>query len=296
MCGVRCAGLCRYGAAQIIDTLQHDGLTNPVGAYKGRLMGDCAELCSSTYGIGRTEQDEFAASSYARSHAARASGKFKRELVEVRVAARRGAPARAVDADEESAARGAMSLAALGKLPTAFQKTSGTVTAGNASTISDGGAALVVASARACRRHSLNVLAVVRGCADAAQAPELFTTAPALAIPKALERAGVTQQQVDFFELNEAFAVVGCANTQLLGLDADRVNVYGGAVSMGHPLGASGARIIVTLLSVLAQEGGASDVRVPPPNPDPAQSCTCMHRLAWLSMHASAKFCSAARA
>jgi acetyl-CoA C-acetyltransferase len=244
----------KYGAAQIIDTLQHDGLTNPVGPYKDRLMGDCGELCASTYKFSREDQDKFAARSYLRAHKAREAGKFDGEIQQVEVKNRRGPPT-LVSADEESLSRGPMTVEALGKLRPAFEK-NGSVTAGNSSTISDGGAALVITSAKKARELKLNVLAVIAGAADAAHDAEMFTTAPALAVPIALKRSGIPMQEVDFFELNEAFAVVGCVNIKLLNLNPEKVNVYGGAVSMGHPLGCSGARILITLLSVLRNEGG----------------------------------------
>ena len=165
-------------------------------------------------------------------------------------------PPKIVAHDEESLIRGPMTVEDLSKLRTAFDNC-GTVTAGNASTISDGGAALVMASARKAIELGLSILAVVKGQADAAQSAEMFTTAPAKAIPIAIQRAGIRADDVDFYELNEAFAVVSAVNVKLLKLDPAKVNVYGGAVSMGHPLGCSGARILITLLSVLRQEGGS---------------------------------------
>ena len=244
----------KYGAAEIIDIMQHDGLTNPIGELKGQLMGNCGDLCSRQFNIGREEQDKFASASYTRAHNAREAGKFKREIVDVSVPNRRGPPT-VVSHDEESLSRGPMTIEQLSKLRTAFNKT-GTVTAGNASTISDGGAAIVLTSAKKAKELGLDVLAVVKGQGDAAQNAEMFTTAPAKAIPIAIERAGLKATDVDFYELNEAFAVVSAVNCQLLNLDPEKVNVYGGAVSMGHPLGCSGARILITLMSVLRQEGG----------------------------------------
>ena len=243
----------KYGSTQVLDIMQHDGLTNPFGKMKGELMGNCGELCAAQHDIGRDEQDRFAALSYRRAHAARESGKFQREIFPVEVRSRRGATL--VAADEESLSRGAMTFESLSKLKTAFAK-DGTVTAGNASTISDGGAALVIVSGKKAKELNLKIMAIVAGAADAAHDAELFTTAPSLAIPKALKRAKVHPDGVDFYELNEAFSVVGCVNVKLLGLDIEKVNVYGGAVSLGHPLGCSGARILITLLSALQNEGG----------------------------------------
>ena len=245
----------KYGAAEIIDIMQHDGLTNPIGKMKGQLMGNCGDLCSRQFNIGREEQDKIASASYVRCHEARKKGKFKGEIIEISVPNTRGPP-KIVAHDEESLTRGPMSVEDLSQLRTAFDN-GGTVTAGNASTISDGGAALVIASARKAIELGLSILAIVKGQADAAQSAEMFTTAPAKAIPIAIQRAGIRADDVDFYEINEAFAVVSAVNVKLLKLDPAKVNVYGGAVSMGHPLGCSGARILITLLSVLRQEGGS---------------------------------------
>ncbi|KAG7393119.1 erg10, acetyl-CoA C-acetyltransferase [Phytophthora pseudosyringae] len=224
-------------------------------------MGEIAEECARKNDISREAQDAYAAESYRRALGATKTGKFKREVVEVQVPpARRGAVPQTVTEDEEVVAR-PVDVASLSKLRPRF-KPSGdfgpTVTAGNASPISDGAAALVLMSREKTEALGLGskIQAVVRGFGDAEQEPRLFTTSPALAIPKALANAGVTQDTVDYFEINEAFSVVAYTNTKLLKLDAAKVSVYGGAVAIGHPLGCSGARIIVTLCSVLHQEGG----------------------------------------
>jgi acetyl-CoA C-acetyltransferase len=210
------------------------------------------------HNVSRAAQDEHAATSYARAKAAAAAGFWAAEVAPVSVPGKKGAPHVRVTADENVAKGG--DPAALAKLQPAFQKQGGTVTAGNASGVNDGAAAVVLASAAALHRLGLTPLARIRGWGEAAHTPERFTTAPALAIPKALAAARVSQQQVDYFEINEAFSVVIRANEQLLGLDASKVNVNGGAVALGHPIGASGARILVTLLNVLAARGGTLGV------------------------------------
>lgn len=220
-------------------------------------MGDYAEECARLHNVSRDEQDAFAAESYRRSLAATRAGKFDAEIVPVTVPPlRRGGPSTVVTEDEEVVAR-EVTLETLQKLRPCFTPPA-TVTPGNASPINDGAAALVLMSRAKVTALGLDarVKAVIRGFADASQEPRAFTTSPSLAIPKALARAGVALADVDFFELNEAFAVVACANAKILGLDLARVNVYGGGVSIGHPLGCSGARIVVTLCSVLEQEGG----------------------------------------
>jgi acetyl-CoA C-acetyltransferase len=211
-------------------------------------MGSAAELCAREKKISRAQQDEYAAESYRRAQAAQRDGLFKAEIVAVEVAQKKGAPKR-VDTDE-GPTRG--DLAKLASLKPAFEK-DGTVTAGNASTINDGAAAVVLMAREAAERAGRRVLARIRGYAQAAQAPEWFTTAPAIAIARALERASLRKDDIDLYEINEAFAVVAIANNQLLGLDGKRVNVHGGAISLGHPIGASGARILTTLLYAMEQ-------------------------------------------
>lgn len=235
----------KFGPASLVDGMQKDGLTD---AYDNNAMGVCADLCASEYKITREEQDQFAIQSYERSAKAWSEGKFANEIVPVSVPQRRG-EAIIVDKDEE------FTNVKLDKIPSlnaVFTK-EGTVTAANASTINDGAAALVLMSEDKAHELGLKPLAYVKSYADAAQEPKWFTTAPAKALPKALDKAGLKISDVDFFEFNEAFSVVGLANAKILGLDNDKVNVNGGAVSLGHPLGCSGARIIVTLLNVLEQ-------------------------------------------
>jgi acetyl-CoA C-acetyltransferase len=235
----------KFGPATMVDGMQKDGLTD---AYDNNAMGVCADLCATEYNITRKEQDDFAIQSYERSANAWELGKFDNEIIPVSVPQRRGEPI-VVSKDEEFTN---VKLDRISSLNAAFTK-EGTVTAANASTINDGAAAMILMSEEKALALGLKPLAYIRSYADAAQEPKWFTTSPAIAIPKALEKAGLTINDVDFFELNEAFAVVGLANSQILGLDASKVNVNGGAVSLGHPLGCSGTRIIVTLLNVLEQ-------------------------------------------
>jgi acetyl-CoA C-acetyltransferase len=235
----------KFGPTSLVDGMQKDGLTD---AYDHNAMGVCADLCATEYQISREEQDQFAIQSYQRSASAWDQGKFEAEVVSVAVPQRKGEPI-IVTRDEE------YTNVRLDKIPTlspVFTK-EGTVTAANASTINDGAAAVVLMSAEKAEELGLQPLAVIRGYADAAQEPKWFTTAPAKALPKALAKAGLAIDEVDFFEFNEAFSVVGLANAKILNLPNDKVNVNGGAVSLGHPLGCSGARIIVTLLHVLQQ-------------------------------------------
>ena len=236
----------KYGNGTIFDGLVKDGLTD---VYNGELMGVCAELCAKEYGITREEQDAYAIQSYQRATAA--MDKIAAEKVPVMISQRKGEPI-AFMTDEEYTK---VDFNKIPTLRTVFQA-NGTVTAANASTINDGAAAIVLASGEYVRKHNLKPIGRIVSYADAAQAPEWFTTAPSKAIPKAIEKAGLTVNDIDFFEINEAFSVVSLANNKILSLDASKVNVYGGAVALGHPLGASGARIIVTLLNVLHQEGG----------------------------------------
>ena len=235
----------KFGPATMIDGMQKDGLTD---AYDNSAMGVCADLCASEYSFSREDQDNFAIQSYERSAKAWDSGKFDNEIVPVPVPQRKGDPI-IVSKDEE------FTNVKLDKIPAlnaVFTK-DGTVTAANASTINDGAAAVILMSEEKAIALGLKPLAYINGYADAAQEPKWFTTSPAKAIPKALEKAGITIKDVDYFEFNEAFAVVGLANSKILGLDDSNVNVNGGAVSLGHPLGCSGVRIIVTLLNVLEQ-------------------------------------------
>ncbi|MEI8136044.1 MAG: acetyl-CoA C-acyltransferase [Bacteroidota bacterium] len=234
----------KYGDSKLIDGLAKDGLTDVYGNFP---MGNCAELCAKDMNFTREEQDAFAIESYKRSSAAWGAGKFKNEVVPVTVKTKKGD----VEFAEDEEYKNVM----FEKIPTlkpVFQK-DGTVTAANASTMNDGAAALVLMSKEKADALGLKPLVKIRGFADAAQAPEWFTTSPSLAVPKAVEKAGLKMSDINYFEFNEAFSVVGLANIKLLNLDASKVNVNGGAVSLGHPLGASGARIIVTLINVLKQ-------------------------------------------
>ncbi|MGK9126195.1 acetyl-CoA C-acyltransferase [Olivibacter sp. SA151] len=238
----------RLGHQQAIDGLIRDGLWDVYNDYH---MGSAAELCASSCKISREEQDQYAITSYKRAQKAERNGKFKQEIIPLEVTDKKG-NSTTIDTDEE------INNVFFDKIPSlkpVFQK-EGTVTAANASTLNDGAAALVLMSKAKAEQLGVKPLARILGYADAQQDPEWFTTAPAQAIPLALERAGVSAKEVDYYEINEAFSVVSIANNQLLQLDPEKVNIYGGAVSLGHPLGASGARILVTLLSVLRQEDG----------------------------------------
>jgi acetyl-CoA C-acetyltransferase len=235
----------KFGPANMIDGMQRDGLSD---AYDNSAMGVSADLCATEYKITREEQDAFAVQSYERSTKAWETGKFDAEIVPVEVPQRRGEPI-VISKDEE------FSNVKLDKIPTlnpAFTK-DGTVTAANASTINDGAAAVILMSEEKAIKLGFKPLAFIKSYADAAQEPKWFTTTPSKAIPKALAKVGLSIDDVDFFEFNEAFSVVGLANSKILGLDASKVNVNGGAVSLGHPLGCSGVRIIVTLINVLEQ-------------------------------------------
>jgi acetyl-CoA C-acetyltransferase len=238
----------RLGHGQLTDGLVKDGLWDVYNDYH---MGSAAELCASTYNITREAQDKYAVSSYKRAQASINDGKFNAEIIPVEVVDRKG-NATIVDKDEDAYA---VNFDKLPGLKPVFKK-DGTVTAANASALNDGAAALVLMSADKAKELGLKPLARILSYADAQQAPEWFTTAPSKAIPLALQRAGKSVADVDFFEINEAFSVVSLANNQEMGLSEDKVNVNGGAVAMGHPLGASGARIVVTLLSVLNQNNG----------------------------------------
>ena len=238
----------KFGPATMVDGMQKDGLTD---AYDNNAMGVFADLCAAEYEFTKEDQDNFAIQSYERSANAWKTGKFDNEIVPVAVPQRKGDPI-LVSKDEEFTN---VKLDKIPSLSAVFTK-DGTVTAANASTINDGAAAVILMSEEKALSMGLKPLAFIRSYADAAQEPKWFTTSPSKAIPKALEKAGLTINDVDFFELNEAFAVVGLANAKILGLDDSKVNVNGGAVSLGHPLGCSGVRIIVTLLTVLEQNNG----------------------------------------
>ncbi len=238
----------RLGDGVLIDGLVKDGLTD---VYNKVHMGVCAEKCADEMNFSREEQDEFALASYDRSAAAWSSGKFSDEVVPVEVPQRRG-DALIVSEDEEYKN---INKEKFLKLRTVFKK-DGTVTAGNASTINDGASALILMSSDKALELGITPLAKINSFADAAQEPEWFTTAPAKAVPIAVAKAGLVMSDVDYWELNEAFSVVGLANIKKLGLDAEKVNVNGGAVSLGHPLGNSGSRIVVTLINVLKQNNG----------------------------------------
>lgn len=238
----------RLGHGQLTDGLLKDGLWDVYNDYH---MGSAAELCASECSISREDQDAFAISSYKRAQAAQTGGKFTTEIVAVEVTDRKG-EITLIDKDEEPFA---VKFDKIPGLKPVFKK-DGTVTAANASTLNDGAAVLVLMSADKAKELGLKPLAKILAYADAQQAPEWFTTAPSKAIPLALQRAGKSISDVDFFEINEAFSVVSLANNKELGLTEDKVNVNGGAVALGHPLGASGARIVVTLLSVLTQNHG----------------------------------------
>jgi len=235
----------KFGPETLIDGMQKDGL---VDAYDEQAMGVCADACALEYEFSREDQDAFAIQSYERSAKAWADGKFADEVIPVAVPQRRGEPVPVTEDEEYRNVK----MDKIPQLRPAFTK-DGTVTAANASTINDGAAALVLMSAEKARELGMQPLATIRSYADAAQEPKWFTTAPAKALPLALAKAGVTQEEIDFFEFNEAFSVVGLANIKILGLSDTNVNVNGGAVSLGHPLGCSGARILVTLINVLKQ-------------------------------------------
>jgi acetyl-CoA C-acetyltransferase len=235
----------KYGDVSLIDGLAKDGLTD---VYNNYAMGNAAELCAKECHISRNDQDAFAIESYKRSQQAWNEGKFDNEVVPVEIPQRKGEPLRFAKDEEPFNVK----FDKIPELKPAFQK-EGTVTAANASTMNDGAAALVLMSKEKAEALNIKPIAIIRSYADAEQAPEWFTTTPSLAVPKAVQKAGLALTDINYFELNEAFSVVGIANIQKMGLDAAKVNVNGGAVSIGHPLGCSGARIIVTLINVLKQ-------------------------------------------
>jgi acetyl-CoA C-acetyltransferase len=238
----------KYGNVNMIDGLAKDGL---VDVYHNYAMGNAADLCARECNISREEQDAFAVQSYQRSQAAWAKGAFEAEIVPVPIPQRKGDPI--LFAKDEEAFN--VKFDKIPELKPAFAK-EGTVTAANASTMNDGAAALVLMSKAKADAMGIKPLAIIRSYADAEQAPEWFTTTPSLAVPKAVAKAGLQMSDIDFVELNEAFSVVGIVNAQKMKIDPAKVNVNGGAVSLGHPLGCSGARIIVTLINVLKQNGG----------------------------------------
>lgn len=237
----------KFGNIKVQDGMLLDGLTD---VYNATHMGNCAELCAREKNISREAQDAFAVESYGRATKAWDEGKFQGEVVPVSVPQRRGDDL-IVDCDEEYRN---VKLDKIPALRPAFDR-EGTVTAANASTLNDGASAVVLASEEAVAKHGLKPLAKILATADAAQAPEWFTTAPSLALPKALNKAGLGKEDIDLWELNEAFSVVGIANNQELGLNPECVNVHGGAVALGHPLGSSGSRIVVTLIHALKDRG-----------------------------------------
>lgn len=236
----------KLGDVKMLDGMVLDGLTD---VYNKVHMGVCAEKCATDYNITREDQDNFAIESYKRSAKAWSEGKFAEEVVSVSIPQRKGEPVIFAEDEEYKA----VNFDRLPTLPTVFKKEGGTVTAANASTLNDGASALILVSKEKMEELGLKPLAKIISYADAAQAPEDFTTAPSKALPIALKKAGLELTDIDFFEFNEAFSVVGLANNKILGLDASKVNVNGGAVALGHPLGSSGSRIIVTLINVLKQ-------------------------------------------
>lgn len=237
----------KMGHGQLVDGLLKDGLTD---VYNNFHMGNAAEICAREYGLTRETQDAFAIASYEKAALATQGGKFKNEIIPIPVVQKNGTATIGEDEDIFKIIRE--------KVPTlkpSFEE-GGTITAANASNLNDGAAALLLVSEEALKKYGLTALARIIGYADAAQAPEWFTTSPSVAIPKALEQAGLALDAVDYFEINEAYSAVILANQKILGIDPEKVNVYGGGVAMGHPIGASGARIIATLISVLHQENG----------------------------------------
>jgi len=237
----------RMGNGKMIDTMVNDGLWDPYG---DKHMGSCAELCATKYNFTREEQDDFTRESYRRAQDAVKSGKFKKEIAVVEIASKKGTSV-IIDDEEPFSAP----LDKMGSLKPAFQKDGGTITAANASKINDGAAALVVASAGYAEQNGLKPLARIVSQATAAHEPEWFTTAPAKAIDIALKRANLTVDDIDLFEINEAFAVVAMAAMKDANIPHEKLNVYGGAVALGHPIGASGARLLVTLLHALEDRG-----------------------------------------
>ena len=235
----------KYGNTQLLDGLAKDGL---VDVYDEVAMGYFADMCAEKYNISREDQDHFALNSYQKSQAATEQGKFKDEIIPITITPKKGNPI-VIDKDEEPFK---VNFDKIPQLSPAFSKT-GTVTAANASTMNDGAAAVLLMSKAKAESLGIKPIAIITGFADVEQDPKWFTTSPSLAVPKALLHAGVSIDEVDYFEFNEAFSVVGIANTQLLNIDPFKVNIHGGAVSLGHPLGCSGTRILVTLIHILQQ-------------------------------------------
>lgn len=239
----------KYGDGSLVDGVQKDGLRDAYG--KQELMGMQGELCASTHELTREMQDDYAIKTYQKAQAATEAGVFKAEIAPIEVSGGRGKPPVKVERDEEVKN---LNIDRLKSARPVFIPGSGTVTAANASPINDGASAVVLVSEAKLKELGIKPLAKILGWGDAAHAPEKFTTAPALAIPKAIKHAGLSAEQVDFYEINEAFSVVALANIKLLGLDPEKVNVFGGSVAIGHPLGCSGARIITTLTTVLKEK------------------------------------------
>lgn len=241
----------KFGNQSLVDGVLKDGLTDAYG--KKEHMGLQGEECAQDYGFSREQQDDYAIKSYEKAQAAQKEGLFDFEIAPIQLPGARGKPGVTVDKDDEPKNLNAEKLRSI---KPAFIPNGGTVTAPNASPLNDGAAAVVLVSEAKLKELNIKPLAKILGWGDAAHQPSKFTTAPALAIPKALKHAGINQDQVDAFEINEAFSVVALANMKILGLTADKVNLHGGAVAIGHPLGASGARIVTTLLGVLKANGG----------------------------------------
>ena len=239
----------KYGDGTLVDGVQKDGLRDAYG--KQELMGMQGELCANTHSITREQQDEYAIKAYQKAQAATEAGVFNSEIVPVEVSGGRNKPAIKVDRDDEVKN---LNIDRLKSARPVFIPGTGTVTAANASPINDGASAVVLVSEAKLKELGIKPIAKILGWGDAANAPEKFTTAPSLAIPKAIKHAGITAEQVDFYEINEAFSVVALANIKLLGLDPETVNVFGGSVAIGHPLGCSGARIVTTLTTVLKEK------------------------------------------
>lgn len=241
----------KYGDGSLVDGVQKDGLRDAYG--KQELMGMQGELCASTHDLTREMQDEYAIKSYQKAQAATEAGVFKAEIAPIEVSGGRGKPPVKVERDDEVKN---LNIDKLKSARPVFIPGSGTVTAANASPINDGASAVVLVSEAKLKELGIKPLAKILGWGDAAHAPEKFTTAPALAMPKAIKHAGLTADQVDYYEINEAFSVVALANIKLLNLDPEKVNVFGGSVAIGHPLGCSGARVVTTLTTVLKEKKG----------------------------------------
>ena len=240
----------KYGNVELVDGVLRDGLTDAYG--KKEPMGLQAEECAEDYGIGREQQDEYAIRSITKAQTAEKNGWFKQEIAPVEIPGVRGKPSTIVDKDEKTQLP--LNIEKLKSIKPAFIPNTGTVTAPNASPLSDGASAVVLVSEAALKKFNLKPLAKILGWGEAAKSPSKFTTAPSLAIPKALKHAGIKQEDIDAFEINEAFSVVALANMKLLNLSEDKVNLHGGAVILGHPLGCSGSRIVTTLLGVLREK------------------------------------------